>query len=128
MTIAELQSSWHKLPDLDRAVAISFIYQSGLNLRRIAALLNCSHGLLSHLMQAGQAPQVDQELARAGALSTRALVRRAKAAGIRRANRHCEEIAYEKERDAYWMSTAAKDTETSPDNEALDLDGAETTG
>jgi len=37
-------------------------------------------------------------LARQGLLSTRDLVRRARSTGIRRANRHREEIAFEKER------------------------------
>jgi len=124
MTIHELQSNWHKLQDLDRSAAISFIYQSGLNLQRIAALLNCSAALLSRLMQAGQAPQDDQELARAGALSTRALVRRAKAAGTHRANRHREEIAYERERDAYLRCTAGNDPAIRSDDDSPDLDGA----
>ncbi len=60
-------------------------------------MLNCSPSLLTHLLQAGQAPLEDRALARQGVLSTRALVRRAKAVGIRRTALHREEIAYERE-------------------------------
>jgi len=69
--IADLQSRWHTLNDLDRAQAIKSIYQSGMSLRNLASRLNCSPSLLTHLLQAAQAPIEDQVLARQGELSTR---------------------------------------------------------
>jgi hypothetical protein len=62
--------------------------------------------LLTHLLQAAQAPIEDQVLARQGALSTRALVRRAKATGTRRTALHREAIALERESEAHQHSRA----------------------
>jgi len=98
--IADLQSRWHTLNDLDRAQAIKPIHQSGMSLRNLASRLNCSPSLLTHLMQAAQAPIEDQVLAGQGALSTRALWRAAKAVGTWRIALHPEEIAFERERTA----------------------------
>lgn len=98
--IADLQSRWHTLNDLDRAQAIKVIHQSGVSLRKLASFLNCSPPLLTYLLQVGQAPIEDQVLARQGALSTRALWRAAKALGTRRIALHPEEIAFERERAA----------------------------
>jgi len=50
--IADLQSRWHTLNDLDRAQAIKVIHQSGVSLRNLASRLNCSPSLLTHLLQA----------------------------------------------------------------------------
>jgi lambda repressor-like predicted transcriptional regulator len=98
--VADLQSRWQALHDLDRAQAIKAIHQSGMSLRNLASRLNCSPSLLTHLLQAAQAPIEDQVLARQGALSTRALCRAAKAVGTRRIALHPEEIAFERERAA----------------------------
>ena len=98
--ITYLQSRWHTLNDLDRAQAIKPIHQSGMSLRNLASRLNCSPSLLTHLMQAAQAPIEDQVLAGQGALSTRALWRAAKAVGTWRIALHPEEIAFERERAA----------------------------
>jgi hypothetical protein len=98
--VANLQSRWHAIHDLDRAQAIKSIYQSGMTLRELAALLNWSPSLLTRLLQAAQAPFEDLVLARQGALSTRALVRAAKTVGIRRTALHREAIAFERERAA----------------------------
>jgi len=98
--ITDLQSRWHTLNDLDRAQAIKPIHQSGMSLRNLASRLNCSPSLLTHLLQAAQAPIEDQVLAGQGALSTRALWRAAKALGARRIALHPEEIAFERERAA----------------------------
>jgi lambda repressor-like predicted transcriptional regulator len=98
--ITDLQSRWHTLNDLDRAQAIKPIHQSGMSLRNLASRLNCSPSLLTHLMQAAQAPIEDQVLAGQGALSTRALWRAAKAVGTWRIALHPEEIAFERERAA----------------------------
>jgi len=97
-TVEELRTTWHALSDLDRADRVENIHENGFSLREIASYLNCSASLLSHLLQAAQAPFEDRALARQGLLSTRDLVRRARSTGIRRANRHREEIAFEKER------------------------------
>jgi lambda repressor-like predicted transcriptional regulator len=98
--IADLQSRWHALNDLDRAKAIKAVHQSGMSLRNLASRLNCSPSLLTHLLQAAQAPIEDQVLAGQGALSTRALWRAAKAVGTWRIALHPEEIAFERERAA----------------------------
>ena len=98
--IADLQSRWYTLDDLDRAQAIKSIHQSGVSLRKLASFLNCSPSLLTHLLQAGQAPLEDRVLARRGELSTRALVRRARATGTRRTAMHREAIAFEREQTA----------------------------
>jgi hypothetical protein len=75
--IADLQSHWHALCDLDRARAVQSIHQDGMSLRALAPQLNCSPSLLSHLLWAAQAPTEDRELARCGEMSTRELARRA---------------------------------------------------
>jgi AraC-like DNA-binding protein len=106
--VADLQSRWCALSDLDRAQAIKSIHQSGVSLRKLASFLNCSPSLLTHLLQAGQAPLEDRVLARRGELSTRALVRRARATGTRRAAMHREAIAFERESEARRHSQAIK--------------------
>jgi len=98
--IADLQSRWHILHDLDRAQAIKSIHQAGVSLRKLASFLNCSSSLLTHLLQAGQARLEDRVLARRGELSTRALVRRARATGTRRTALHREAIALDIEQTA----------------------------
>jgi DNA-binding transcriptional MerR regulator len=98
--VADLQSRWYTLNDLDRAQAVKSIHQSGVSLRKLASFLNCSPSLLAHLLQAGQAPLEDRVLARRGELSTRALVRRAKATGTHRTALHREAIAFENEQTA----------------------------
>jgi hypothetical protein len=104
--IADLQSRWHTFNDLDRAQAIKSIYQSGMSFRKLASILNCSPSLLTHLLQAGQAPLEDRVLARRGELSTRALVRRARAKGTHRTALHREAIAFEREQTAIQDSRA----------------------
>src|ERR1035438_7576279 len=44
--IADLQSHWHALCDLDRARAVQSIHQDGMSLRALAPQLNCSPSLL----------------------------------------------------------------------------------
>jgi AraC-like DNA-binding protein len=100
IAVRELRSQWYTLHDLDRAQAIKTIHQSGIRLKELAALLNCSSSLLTRLLQAGQAPPEDRLLARQGVMSTRALARQASAVGIRRTALHREEMAYEKTREA----------------------------
>lgn len=104
--IADLQTSWYSLHDLDRAQELKSIHQLGVSLRTLSSALNCSPSLLTHLLQAGQAPPEDCLLARQGLLSTRALVRRARAVGARRTALHREEIAYERELAALRFSQA----------------------
>jgi len=104
--IADLQTSWYSLHDLDRAQLLKSIHQSGVSLRVLSSALNCSPSLLSHLLHAGQAPPEDCLLARQGLLSTRALVRRARTVGARRTALHREEIAYERELAALRFSQA----------------------
>ena len=104
--VADLQSRWYSLHDLDRAQAVKSIHQSGVSLRALSASLNCSPSLLTHLLQAGQAPPEDRLLAHQGLLSTRGLVRRARTVGTRRTALHREEIAFERELEALQFSQA----------------------
>jgi lambda repressor-like predicted transcriptional regulator len=86
VSISDLQSKWHSLHDLDRASAVFAIHQGGTTLRELAKALNCSESLLRHLLAALQAPPEDRFLARQYKISINELVRRAKAAGIRRSS------------------------------------------
>jgi hypothetical protein len=45
--VADLQSKWHTLNDLDRARAVSAIQLAGTQIYRIAFCLNCSESMLS---------------------------------------------------------------------------------
>jgi hypothetical protein len=94
--IAQLQSDWFKLSDLDRASAVLNIKQSGISIRKVADQLQLSEPLLRHLLQALQAPVSDQVLAREGKISTNELVRRAKAVCLRPSAQQREEIALER--------------------------------
>ena len=88
--VTKLQTDWHTLHDLDRARSVNTIIKSGTSLRQLAKALNCSATLLRHLLEALQAPPEDRRLAQQGEISTNELVRRAKAAGIRRTDRQRE--------------------------------------
>jgi transposase-like protein len=94
--VADLQSQWHTLHDLDRARAVHAIHQDGASLRELANALNCSDSLLRHLLTALQAPPADRSLARQGKISTNELVRRSEAAGIRRSSMHREAREFER--------------------------------
>ena len=104
--IVYLQSRWDTLNDLDRAQAVKDIHQSGVSLRNLASFLHCSPQLLTHLLQAGQAPLEDRVLARLGELSTRTLVQRARATGIRPTALHREAVASERQSEAHQHSQA----------------------
>jgi len=98
--IADLQSQWYTLHDLDRASAVFTIHQAGTSLRELAKALNCSASLLRHLLETLQAPHVDRLLARQYNISTNELVRRARAAGMRRSNMHREAREFERKQAA----------------------------
>ena len=104
--IADLQSHWHALCDLDRARAVQSIHQDGMSLRALAPQLNCSPSLLSHLLRAAQAPAEDRELARCGEMSTRELARRAGTSRTRSTSTPREAIAFDRERAAAQASQA----------------------
>jgi hypothetical protein len=74
--IAQLQSDWFGFSDLDRAIAVHALKQTGISTRSIAAQLHFSEALLRHLLKALLAPADDQALARLGKISTNELVRR----------------------------------------------------
>jgi hypothetical protein len=96
-SIAQLQSDWFGFSDLDRAIAVRALKQTGLSARSIAAQLHFSEALLRHLLQALLAPAGDQDLAREGKISTNELVRRAKA-GMR-PNKNHEMLTIDRERE-----------------------------
>src|SRR5579859_871421 len=82
--IADLRESWHRLHDLDRALAIRKIVQLGVDRRRLAREMGFSEGLFRHLLKALTASPADQELARQNLISTNELVRRATGRSLRR--------------------------------------------
>jgi len=86
-SIVQLQSDWFVFSDLDRARAVLAIHKTGISIRSVAAHLLLSESLLRHLLQALQAPDSDQDLARQGKISTNELVRRAQA-GLRSTQPH----------------------------------------
>jgi hypothetical protein len=94
--VADLQSQWHNLRDLDRAKTVHAIHQTGTSLRELAKALNSSESLLRHLLAALQAPFADRLLLRQGRISTNELVRRSRAAGILRSSKHREAREFER--------------------------------
>jgi lambda repressor-like predicted transcriptional regulator len=98
--ISDLQSRWHNLADLDRARAVYAIQRAGTSLRALAKALNCSPSLLRHLLTALQAPREDRSLAQQGEISTNELVRRTRAAGLRRAAKNHEALELQRILDA----------------------------
>jgi transposase-like protein len=104
--IADLQSTWHTLNDLDRGRAVFAIQQDGTRLRELARKLNCNESLLRRLLKAIQAPIEDQLLARQGTISTSELIRRAKAAGDRRTANEHEALDLERTQNALRGSKA----------------------
>jgi len=99
-TISELKANWINLHDLDRAKAIRTIHIAGISIRQIANQLQMGESSLRRLLVALDAPIADKFLARKGKLTTNELVRRSKAAGLKRVALHREEIALEQAREA----------------------------
>lgn len=79
-TVEDLRDQWDKLHDLDRAESVKRIKEGGTRIRALAKELGCSESNLRNLLKAAKAPAPDLELARAGKISTRELVKRAKQA------------------------------------------------
>lgn len=104
--VAELQSRWHTLCDLDRARAVQSMRETGITLRELASHLNCSASLLSYLLRAAQAPAEHRELARSGEISTRELVRRGGSSGSRPNSMSREALAFDSECAAIQASRA----------------------
>jgi hypothetical protein len=98
--ISNLKSRWLDLADLDRARAVYEIHQAATSVRTLAKTLGFSESLLRHLLTALQAPAEDRYLAQQGKITTNELVRRAKAAGVRRGARHREALALQHIEDA----------------------------
>lgn len=96
MSLSELQTKWCELCDMDRAHAVHEIYKAGTSFRALARALNCSLSLIRHLDLAAQAPLDDRNLARQGKMSTRELVRRAKAVNLQQTSRENEALEFER--------------------------------
>jgi transposase len=95
--IDQLKRDWDQLNDRDRARAVAKFRQSGMSIRQIAKQLNRGESGLRRLLLALQAPAADLIAARQGQLSTNELVRRSKAASVRRANRKREDEEHDRE-------------------------------
>jgi transposase-like protein len=74
--IAALRKSWHRLHDLDRALAVRDIVQLGVSRRRLARELGFNDGTIRRLLKTLKASSADQELARQHLISTNELIRR----------------------------------------------------
>jgi hypothetical protein len=103
-TVADLQSRWHALCDLERSRAIQAIHQAGMSLRELASHLNWSASLLSYLLRAASAPPEDRELVRSGEISTRELVRRIGTSVGHSISVSHEAIAFDREHTAFQAS------------------------
>jgi hypothetical protein len=99
-TVEQLQFDWSQLCDVDRALAVRAINQSGLSIRGIARLLQRSESSLRNLLSALDAPPADLAAARQGTISTSELVRRAKAERQRREKKAQQAAEREGERQA----------------------------
>ena len=97
-SISELKSDWIRLDDLDRAWAVRAIHNSGISIRQIAAELHKPDSSLRRLLLMLDAPIEDKLLFRQGKITGNELVRRSRAAGLRYAARHREEIELERAR------------------------------
>jgi len=97
-SISELQTDWIKLHDLDRAKAIRNLHNSGIPIRQIAAQLHKSDPSLRRLLSMLDAPVLDRLLYRKGTITGNELVRRSKAAGLKRIARHREDLNLKRER------------------------------
>jgi hypothetical protein len=96
-SITQLQSDWFGFCDLDRAIAVRALKQTGISVRSIAGQLHFSESLLRHLLNALLAPARDQALAREGKISTNELVRRAKA--FLHPTKHHETLTIDRDRE-----------------------------
>lgn len=105
-TVEDLRDQWDKLHDLDRAESVKKIKKPDTSIRRLAELLGHSESNLRNLLKAAKAPAADLELARAGKISTRELVKRAKQA----AEAEAQEI---KASQNEWCAREAKKWSTS---------------
>lgn len=76
--IAKLRKTWHRLHDVDRALAVREIIQLGLSRRRLALEIGFSEGLLRRLLKCLEASPSDINLARQNLISTNELARRAR--------------------------------------------------
>lgn len=99
IAVAELRANWARLNDLKRADAVFAVRQRGVSLRRLAGQLNCSEGLLRHLLRAREASAEDRALARRGSISTRELARRSRRGAVFPARSH-EAAQFERARAA----------------------------
>lgn len=76
--VADLQKAWLDLHDVDRADHVQQIMGAGVSGRALARALGCSEALIRYLRVAADASDADKQQARAGALTTRQLVEKAK--------------------------------------------------
>jgi hypothetical protein len=100
MSLSELQTKWPELREMDRAHNVHEIHKAGASFRELAKALNCSASLVRHLDLAAQAPLGDRSLARQGKISTRELVRRAKAANLQQSSKEHEALEFERTKAA----------------------------
>lgn len=99
--VTDLQSRWHTLCDVDRALAVQSMHLEGLSLQKLAPLLNCSPSLSSRLLRAAQAPAADRASAHRREISTPELALRAGITEICGTEHHPEAIAFAHEHTAF---------------------------
>ena len=91
-SLADLKTQWAELSDVDRALAVHALHSPSLSFHQLAKELGCSASQLRNLDRAAQAPAEDLDLARKKQISTRELVRRARAAAAQRADQDREAL------------------------------------
>ena len=98
--VADLQSGWQLLHDVDRSERVVEILNHGTSGRTLAAALNCDEKQIRNLVNIAGATNRDKAQARAGEISSRELLRRAnvrkqqqEAAAIKRAKADREDQA-----------------------------------
>lgn len=96
-SISELQTEWSSLHELDRAVAVRDLHNSGIPNRKIADQLHKPESSLRRLLEMLDAPVVDRLLFRQGKITGNELVRRSRAAGLQRAARQREDLKLQRE-------------------------------
>jgi hypothetical protein len=96
--VSELKTKWINLHDLDRAAAVRTIQKSGISIRHIAAQLDKPDSSLRRLLIMLDAPADDRFLFRRGKIAGNELVRRSKAAALKRVSQHREELEQKRER------------------------------
>lgn len=82
--VAQLKTTWHTLPDFERAQAVLPIVRAGMSRRHLAAALNVSEGAIRNLLLILKAEPGDLDSFRRGEISQNELIRRVRGTSTQR--------------------------------------------